>query len=100
MSKVTIAPKYRKELAQLDNIIRKVNERRLELLFKALGIPTNDLEKVLTWTLVLVAVPDRQMAVQLNKLSAYMSNLKFVVDATKPLFALEQSRKARRTWKE
>jgi hypothetical protein len=47
-----------------------------------------------------ITATDKPMAVQLNKLAAYIPNLKFTVDATQPLFTLMQGKKGKRVWKE
>lgn len=102
MSKVIIASEYLDQLVGLDAGIRSLNEEKIRLLFELLAIPIspNDFELLIKWELILVTVPDKQMAVQLNKLSAYVPNLKFVVDAEQPTFSLLQGKKPRRVWKE
>lgn len=102
MSKLTIAPEYLARLAHLDDAIRDANNQKIKLIFKAAGISCTeaDLARVMEWELITVAVPDKQMAVQLNKLSAYIPNLKFVVDSSEKLFTLGQGVKRRRVWKE
>ncbi|WP_291130600.1 hypothetical protein [Flavobacterium sp. UBA7682] len=102
MSKVIIDPEYLKQLAALDADIRALNAEKIKLLFTALDISLTavDFEKLMAWEIILVTVPDRQMAVQLNKLAAYLPNLKFTVDETQPIFKLMQGSKTRRVWKE
>ncbi|MBA4135498.1 MAG: hypothetical protein C0525_12300 [Flavobacterium sp.] len=102
MSKVIIDPEYLKQLAALDADIRALNAEKIKLLFTALDISLTDadFERLMEWELVLVTVPDKQMAVQLNKHAAYIPNLKFTVDETQPIFTLMQGSKTRRVWKE
>jgi hypothetical protein len=92
-------------IARLDGIdasIDALNEQKIRVLFGALGIaPAEaDFKRMLEWDLILVAVPDRQMAAQLNRLCTYVPNLKFRADADKALFAYEPGKKGRRVWKE
>ena len=102
MSKAIIPHYYHDELATLDEAIRELNDRKIKLLFEILEIKfrASDLKKILDWELILITVQDKQMAVQLNKLSAYIPNLKFVVREDEFLFTLLQGDKKRRVWKE
>lgn len=102
MSKVILAPQYLASLAELDQSIYALNKQKTAILFEALKIRVTpqDLAAMLEWELILVAVPDKQMAVQLNKYSAYVPHLKFIVAVDQRLFALSQGIKARRVWKE
>jgi hypothetical protein len=101
MSKAKIPTKYLSQIAELDESIAILNTRKIKLIFKALDIKCSnkDFTRIMEWELVLVTVPDRQMAVQLNKLSAYIPNLKFVVDGDSDLYTLQQGVKGRRVWK-
>lgn len=102
MSKIIIEPHYLQELAALDAAIAIQNRSKLRIIFQILGkdISRDDFDKLALWDLILVSVMDKQMAVQLNKLSAYMPNLKFVVDPEQDLFTLSPGSKSRRVWKE
>jgi len=102
MSLIDIAPRHLERLAALDAAARRIDEEKTRTIFEAIGLDLAeaDLARILEWPLITVAVPDRQMAVQLNKLSAYIPNLKFIADADSPLFALRQGKKGRRVWKE
>ena len=102
MSKAIIPHYYLDELATLDEAIRELNDRKIKLLFEILEIKfsASELEKIMDWELILLTVQDKQMAVQLNKLSAYIPNLKFVVRKDELLFTLFQGDKKRRVWKE
>jgi len=102
MSKAIIPHYYLDELATLDEAIRELNDRKIKLLFEILEIKfrASDLKKIMDWELILITVQDKQMAVQLNKLSAYIPNLKFVVREDEFLFTLLQGDKKRRVWKE
>ncbi|GAA4023434.1 hypothetical protein GCM10022386_03000 [Flavobacterium cheonhonense] len=102
MAKAIIDPNCLIQLAALDAEIRALNVEKIRLLFTALEIKLTavDFERLMVWELILVTVPDKQMAVQLNKLAAYIPNLKFVVDGTQTLFTLMQGSKAKRVWKE
>lgn len=102
MSRVIIDAEHLRQLAALDADIRVLNVEKIRLLFTALEIKLTavDFERLMAWELILVTVPDKQMAVQLNKLAAYIPNLKFVVDGTQPLFTLMQGNKSKRVWKE
>ena len=102
MTKIIIKQNYLDELAAFDVAIQELNEQKIKLLFKLLKIKPkpDDLVKILDWELILVTVKDKQMAVQLNKLSAYIPNLKFVVREDEYLFTLLPGDKKRRVWKE
>ena len=102
MAKVIIDPNHLTQLAALDAEIRALNVEKIKTLFTALSINLTDVdfERLMAWELVLVTVPDKQMAVQLNKLAAYIPNLKFTVDGTQPIFTLRQGSKTKRVWKD
>jgi hypothetical protein len=102
MSKVIIDRRYLVELSETDVRIRELNTKKIRLLLEALGACVGEKEFMLMteWDLILVAVPDRQMAVQLNKLCAYVPNLKFVAEPEKGLFEVMQGKRERRVWKE
>lgn len=102
MSKIEIDSKYLEQLSEIDASIDTLNKAKLKVLLKAIGmrLSADDFEKVSVWDLITVSVPDKQMAVQLNKLSAYMPNLKFVVNPDASLFELRPGDKRRRVWKE
>jgi hypothetical protein len=92
MSKVIIKSVYRKELAELDARIEALNASKLRVIFSALGINVSDdkFDDLSGWRLIKVSVPDKQMAVQLNKLSCYLPQLKFVIDPDSTLFTLRR----------
>lgn len=100
MSKIILKTEYLLQLEDLDKEIRSINERKIRLLFEALGVPITegDFTAMLDWELIALTVPDKQMSVQLNKLSAYIPNLLFVVDPG-PIFTVVQGAKKRRVWK-
>ena len=102
MGKIIVPPSYLDALAALDVVIADLNEQKIRLFFELLGIELTDAdwEKMKVWELIMITVLDKQMAVQLNKLSAYMPRLKFVVRADCVLFTLLQGDKKRRIWKE
>lgn len=102
MSKAIIPHYYLDELAALDEAIQALNDQKIKLLFEMLQIKlkASDLEKIMDWELILLTVKDKQMAVQFNKLSAYIPNLKFVVREDEFPFTLLQGDKKRRVWKE
>ena len=102
MSKVLLPDGFYGALQELDGLVVEVNKRKIWLLLDALGVSLNDadLAKILEWDLVLVTVADRPMAVQLNKLVAYVPNLKFIVDDERELFTVLQGKKGKRVWKE
>ncbi|MBA4153121.1 hypothetical protein [Flavobacterium sp.] len=102
MAKIVVNSNYLEQLSALDEAIGGLNEQKIKLLFDMLAIVPHvaDLEKMLGWELILVTVQDKQMAVQLNKFSAYIPNLKFVVRADAPLFTVMPGDKKRRVWKE
>ena len=101
MSKVILQADYLLQIENLDHEIRLLNEQKIRVLFAALGIQTtaSDFAKMTDWELIDLSVPDKQMAVQLNKLCAYVPNLRFIVDTT-PLFTISQGAKKRRVWKD
>lgn len=102
MSKVVFDAAFYKALEELDGLVADANKRKIRLLLDALGVSLNDatFTAILEWDLVLITVPDRPMAVQLNKLVAYVPNLKFVVDDEHDLFTVLQGKKGKRVWKE
>ncbi|GGD34042.1 hypothetical protein [Flavobacterium orientale] len=102
MAKIIVPKKYLDEFAALDEAIQELNEGKIKLLFDLLSIKpsASDLEKMLDWELILVTVLDKQMAEQLNKISAYIPTLKFVVREDHSLFTLLPGDKKRRVWKE
>lgn len=102
MAKVILDPHYLKQLEELDGLIRHANERKLAVLLEALGqgrTTPGELEKMLKWELITFSVPDKQMAVQLNKLSAYMPKVLFVVDTLEDIFTVKEGFKSRRVRK-
>ena len=102
MAKIIVPPSYLDALVALDVAIADLNEQKIRLLFELLGIELTDAdwEKMKVWELIMITVLDKQMAVQLNKLSAYVPRLKFVVRTDCILFTLLQGDKKRRVWKE
>lgn len=102
MARIEIEPQYLERLVGLDAEIKVLNDAKVRVLFEAIGLSVSepDLPLLLDWDLILVTVPDKTMAVQLNKLSAYVPNLKFVVDGGVPLFTIKPGLKGRRVWKE
>jgi len=101
MSKVIIDPQRIVAIDELDVLVRDLNTQKIKLLFVILGISLSatDFERVLAWKLIIIAVPDRQMAMQLNKLCAYVPNLNFVTKPEEALFTLHQGSRGRRVWK-
>lgn len=102
MSKVVFDAALYEALRELDSIVADANNRKIRLLLDALGVPLRaaDFAAILEWDLVLITVADRPMAVQFNKLVAYVPNLKFVVDDEYELFTVLQGKKGKRVWKE
>ncbi|HEX9980873.1 MAG TPA: hypothetical protein VGB50_09955 [Flavobacterium sp.] len=102
MSTVILKEEFHLQLGELNTAITALNTRKIKLILKTLGImpEAKDLELMLDWELIVVTVLDKQMAVQLNKISSYIPNLKFVVDDGHLLFTMLQSEKGRRVWKE
>lgn len=85
----------------LDARIQALNTSKLRVLFAALGIEVSDdeFDDLSGWRLIKVSVPDKQMAVQLNKLSRYLPQLKFVIDPDSELFTLRKGDEDRSTRK-
>lgn len=102
MARIDIDPVYLERLSALDAEIKVLNDTKVRVLFKAIGLTLTerDLGMMLDWDLILVTVQDKTMAVQLNKLSAYVPHLKFVVDSNTPLLTIKPGLKGRRVWKE
>lgn len=102
MSKVLLPDAFYGALQELDGLVVEANNRKIRLLLDALGVPLSEaaFAAILEWDLILVTVADRPMAVQLNKLVAYVPNLKFVVDEEHELFTVLQGKKGKRVWKE
>lgn len=101
MSNIVIAPHYFSALSKLDADIAALNQQKIRVIFDLIGLrlAEQDLIAVLGWDLILVAVPDRSMVLQLNRLCAFVPNLKFVVDPTQPIFTLLQGARGRRVWR-
>lgn len=102
MAKVLLDPHHLKQLEELDGLIRHANERKLAILLEALGQgrqTPDGLEKMLAWELVTISVPDKQMAIQLNKLTAYMPKVLFIVDTGEAIFTVKEGFKSRRVRK-
>ena len=101
MAKIIIPDEAQQQLLELDDAIRLLNAQKIKILFGVLGIrtPETDFANLLEWSLILITVPDKQMAVQLNKLSAYVPNLKFVVDVEREIFSIRPGKGSRRIWK-
>lgn len=102
MAKIIIASKFLNQLSELDHKIAMLNTAKIQLIFEllALDVTSEDFDKMKHWDLILISVMDKQMAVQLNKLSAYIPNLKFVVEPEMDLFSVYPGKKSRRVWKE
>jgi hypothetical protein len=102
MSTVLLPDAFYGALQELDGLVVEANNRKIRLLLDAIGVPLTDTDfaAILKWDLILVVVADRPMAVQLNKLVAYVPNLKFVVDYEHELFTVLQGKKGKRIWKE
>ncbi|NUY81739.1 hypothetical protein HUK80_12595 [Flavobacterium sp. MAH-1] len=100
MPKIELPEALSQQLAPLDEAIARLNAQKIKHILDALGIypKPEDLERLLEWDLITVTVPDKQMAVQLNKLCTYVPNLKFSVDADKALFTVLVG-KGKRVWK-
>lgn len=101
MAKVILEEKHLSNLATLEASVSNLNNQRIKTIFKALHITVDakEFEIMLGWKSILIVVPDRQMAVQLNKLSAYIPNLMFVVDTEREIFKVVRGEKVRRVWK-
>jgi len=102
MSHVLLEEGIESRLASLDSAIAKLNKEKVSVLFEALGIyiPATDLAIMQEWDLILVSVPDRAMAVQLNRYVRYVPHLKFIVEAEAELFRISQGVRGRRIWKD
>ena len=102
MSEVTIDTRFLLRLQALDADLDAINEAKIDTIFQALGIKLSSLdrEKMLGWECIVVSVPDRQMAVQLNKLAGYVPKLIFCVLPDQPLFTLSPGLKKRRVRKD
>ena len=101
MAKVELSASLYAKMQELDGVVAAANNQKIVLLLDALGIQLSaaELALLLEWELILIVVADRQMAVQFNKLVAYVPNLKFVVAAEHDLFTVLQGRKGKRVWK-
>ena len=98
MSKIVTKPEYLSRLEALDNKITVLTNEKIKLLFEMLTIRVTASEEkaMLEWEMILITVPDKGMAIQLNRLSVHIPNLKFVIDAMEPLFTLRQGNRARK----
>lgn len=101
MSKIEFQANFYIAMERLNQDIKTLNESKVRLLFDAvdIGVMPEDLERILDWELIAVAVPDRQMARQLNTLFAYVPNLMFIVDPDCHPFEVSQGIFRRRIWK-
>ncbi|RZJ32949.1 MAG: hypothetical protein EOO51_15280 [Flavobacterium sp.] len=102
MSTISLTEKSLARLIELDNQIAALNTEKIKLLLASLGLTASesDFEKMLDWDLIIITVPDKQMGTQLNRLCAYVPNLKFVVDKEAGLFKAIQGSKGKRVWKD
>lgn len=102
MSKIIFENTVLKRLSEIDTKVLQLNRNKIRLLFEALHIRPNPAgwEEMLDWDLIIVSVPDRGMARQLNNLVAFVPNVKFMAEPDKPLFTLSPGMKGRRIWKE
>lgn len=102
MSHVLFDEDVTNRLAALDVAIAKLNQEKVTVLFEALAIRVSAAELAIMqeWDLILVAVPDRAMAIQLNRYVRYVPHVKFVVDAEAELFHISEGTRGRRVWKE
>ena len=102
MATVELSDTLYARMQELDGIVADANNQKIVLLLDALCIKLSaaDLALLLQWDLILIVVADRQMALQFNKMVAYVPNLKFVVDVEHDLFTILQGRKPKKVRKE
>ena len=102
MATVELSDTLYAKMQELDGIVADANNQKIVLLLDALCIKLSaaDLALLLQWDLILIVVADRQMALQFNKMVAYVPNLKFVVDVEHDLFTILQGRKPKKVRKE
>lgn len=102
MAKITLDDTYLDELAAIDAEVKQLTDRKLLVLFEALTITAKpqDLEKILQWELIAIAVPDRGIAKQLNGLLANVPNVIFEVSTEKEPFSLSPGITKRRVRKD
>jgi hypothetical protein len=102
MSHVLFDEGVTNRLVALDIAIAKLNQEKVTVLFEALAIRVSAAELAIMqeWDLILVAVPDRAMAIQLNRYVRYVPHVKFIVDAEAELFRISEGTRGRRVWKE
>ncbi len=98
MATVELSDTLYARMQELDGIVADANNQKIVLLLDALCIKLSaaDLALLLQWDLILIVVADRQMALQFNKMVAYVPNLKFVVDVEHDLFTILQGRKPKK----
>ncbi len=101
MATVELSDTLYARMQELDGIVADANNQKIVLLLDALCIKLSaaDLALLLQWDLILIVVADRQMALQFNKMVAYVPNLKFVVDVEHDLFTILQGRKPKKVRK-
>ena len=101
MATVELSDTLYAKMQELDGIVADANNQKIVLLLDALCIKLSaaDLALLLQWDLILIVVADRQMALQFNKMVAYVPNLKFVVDVEHDLFTILQGRKPKKVRK-
>lgn len=101
MAQVQLEDSLMEQLRKIDDEIRLLNHRKVKAFLEGLGAPYSpgDLDRLLEQPLLLVKVPTRSMALQLNRIVQYVPNLHFEGDAGCALFTIVPTNKGRRIWK-
>lgn len=100
--KLVVRKKCLRELTALDEDIRLLTNRKIEVFLQSIGKDycPRELAMILDWPLISISVPHKSMALQLNKLLVNCPNVIFVVDELEELFAVKQGFKKRRVRKD
>jgi len=100
--KLVVKKKCLQELTALDEEIRLLTNRKITSFLKSIGKEHDprELAMILDWPLIAISVPQRSLALQLNKLLANCPNVIFVVEELDELFTVKQGFKKRRVRKD
>jgi hypothetical protein len=100
--KLVVKKKCLQALTAMDEEIRVLTNRKIEVFLKSIGkeYDPRELAMILDWPLIAISVPQRSLALQLNKLLANCPNVIFVVEELDELFTVKQGFKKRRVRKD
>jgi len=90
MASLIIPQDYLDGFGVVDAEMRVLHERKIRLFFELLGIQpsASDWECIKVWSCIVVTVPDRKMAGQLNNLMFNVPGIRFILRIDYPVFTL------------